>query len=137
MSMASLRRLFGLLCNPRPYRERITAGKREIKAKIAFVFYLRNIKRKVYKINYQLGKNAGLRNILLYFLMYLEYRLMKIIQYRNNNAIMPIQYGFSKTGFGRVLRYAITLIVTITESTQTMIFRSLLPFITHIHISCV
>ena len=77
------------------------------------------------------------KDIVIYFLMYLEYRLMKIIQYRNSNAIMPIQYGFSKTGFGIVLRYAITPIVTITESAQTIIFRSLLPFITHIHISCV
>ena len=50
---------------------------------------------------------------------------MKIIQYRNNNATMLIQYGFSKTGFGSVLRYAITPIVTITESIATTIFRSL------------
>jgi len=34
-------------------------------------------------------------------------------------------HGFSKTGFGSVLRYAITLIVTITESIATTIFRSL------------
>jgi len=50
---------------------------------------------------------------------------MKIIQYRNNSATMLIQYGFSKTGFGSVLRHAITLIVTITESIATTIFRSL------------
>ncbi len=60
-----------------------------------------------------------------YFLLRLEYQLMKIIQYRNNNATMLIQYGFSKTGFGSVLRYAITLIVTITESIATTIFHSL------------
>ncbi|RLG03509.1 MAG: hypothetical protein DRN60_01310 [Thaumarchaeota archaeon] len=71
------------------------------------------------------------KDTIIYFLTYLEYRLMKIIQYRNSNAIMPIQYGFSKTGFGSVLRYAITLIVTITESTQMIVFRSLLPLITH------
>jgi len=77
------------------------------------------------------------KDTVIYFLTYLEYQLTKIIQYRNSNPIMLIQYGFSKTGFGSVLRYAITLIVTITESAQTIIFRSLLPFITHIHISCV
>jgi len=60
-----------------------------------------------------------------YFLLCLEYQLMKIIQYRNSNATMLIQYGLSKTGFGSVLRYAITLIVTITESIATTIFRSL------------
>jgi len=65
-----------------------------------------------------------------YFFLDLEYQLMKIIQYRNSNAMMLIQYGFSKTGFGSVLRYAITLIVTVAESAQTMIFRSLSPSIT-------
>ena len=60
-----------------------------------------------------------------YFLLRLEYQLMKIIQYMNSNAIILIQYGFSRTGFGSVLRYAITLIVTITESAATTIFRSL------------
>ena len=65
------------------------------------------------------------RGCYAYFLLHLEYQLMKIIQYRNNNATILIQYGFSKTGFGRVLRYAITLIVTITESAATAIFRSL------------
>ena len=65
-----------------------------------------------------------------YFFLDLEYQLMKIIQYRNSNAIMLIQYGFSKTGSGSILRYAITLIVTIAESVQTIIFLSLLSFIT-------
>ena len=60
-----------------------------------------------------------------YFLLRLEYQLMKIIQYMNSNATILIQYGFSRTGFGSVLRYAITLIVTITESAATTIFRSL------------
>ena len=77
------------------------------------------------------------KDTITYFLIYLEYQLMKIIQYRNSNAIMLIQYGSSKTGFGSVLRYAITLIVTIMESTQTIIFRNLSLFITHIHMSCV
>ncbi|OYT66727.1 MAG: hypothetical protein B6U65_04920 [Candidatus Wolframiiraptor sp. EX4484-121] len=67
------------------------------------------------------------REAIAYFFLDLEYQLMKIIQYRNSNAIMLIQYGFSKTGFGSVLRYAITLIVTIAESAQTTIFRSLSP----------
>ena len=53
---------------------------------------------------------------------------MKIIQYRNSSPIMLIQYGFSKTGFGSVLRYAITLIVTITESTQNDDFPQLITF---------
>ena len=61
-----------------------------------------------------------------YFLLCLEYQLTKIIQYRNNNATMLIQYGFSKTGFGNVLRYAITLIVTTTEIIARIIFRNLL-----------
>ncbi|MCD6244267.1 MAG: hypothetical protein J7J65_03405, partial [Candidatus Korarchaeota archaeon] len=64
------------------------------------------------------------------FFLDLEYQLMKIIQYRNSNAIMLIQYGFSKTGFGDVLRYTITLTVTITESMQTITFRSLLLSVT-------
>jgi len=55
---------------------------------------------------------------------------MKIIQYRNSNATILTQYGFSKTGFGNVLRYTITLTVTITESMQTITFRSLLPSVT-------
>jgi len=50
---------------------------------------------------------------------------MKIIQYRNSNATILIQYGLSRTGFGSVLGYAITLIVTITKSIATTIFRSL------------
>ena len=69
------------------------------------------------------------RVAIAYFFADLEYQLMKIIQYRKSNAIMLIQYGFSKTGFGSVFRYAITLIVTIAESVQTTIFRSLLPSI--------
>ena len=52
---------------------------------------------------------------------------MKIIQYMNSNATMLVQYGFSKTGFGNVLRYAITLIVTTTEIIARIIFRNL-PF---------
>ena len=52
---------------------------------------------------------------------------MKIIQYMNSNATMLIQYGFSKTGFGNVLRYAITLIVTTMEIIARIIFRNL-PF---------
>ena len=60
-----------------------------------------------------------------YFPLRLKYQLMKYIQYRSNNATIPVQYGFSKSGFGNVLRYAITLIVTITESMATTIFRSL------------
>jgi len=52
---------------------------------------------------------------------------MKYIQYRNNNATIPVQYGFSKTGFGNVLRYAITLIVTTKEIIARIIFRNL-PF---------
>ena len=51
---------------------------------------------------------------------------MKIIQYMNSNATMLIQYGFSKTGFGNVLRYAITLIVTTMEIIARIIFRNLL-----------
>ena len=52
---------------------------------------------------------------------------MKIVQYMNSNATMLIQYGFSKTGFGNVLRYAITLIVTTTEIIARIIFCNL-PF---------
>ena len=52
---------------------------------------------------------------------------MKIIQYMNSNATMLVQYGFSKTGFGNVLRYAITLIVTTTEIIARIIFCNL-PF---------
>ena len=53
---------------------------------------------------------------------------MKYIQYRNNSATMPIQYGLSKTGFGSVLRYAITPIVITTEIVARIIFRNLFFF---------
>jgi len=57
-------------------------------------------------------------------LLRLEYQLMKIVQYRSNNATMLIQYGFSKTGFDSLLRHIITLIVTVIESIATMVLRS-------------